>query len=131
MLTANQREAVHYWEVRRLILNALMVGSANLGWGFANSFNVGIDELPGARFSDPGMVSSFCWVFVLLNLAFSVGYAGEYFFQTEPKKKFWPRPARTILLCVISLLLLGLASKAGTRLAYYTSIEKAMYPSQK
>jgi len=131
MLTANQREAVRYWEIRRLIINVLMIGAAYFGWGIANSFNVGIDELPGARFSDPGIATDFCWVFVSLNLVFCVGYAGEYFLQTEPKKKFWPWPARTILLCVISLFLLGLASKAGTRLAYYTSIEKAMYPSKK
>ena len=127
MLTVNQREAVRYWEIRRLILNTLMVGAANLGWGIANSFNVGIDELPGARFSDPGIASDFCWVFVGLNLAFSVGYVGEYFFQTEPKKKFWPRPARTILFFILSLLSLGLAAKAGTRLAYHSSIEKAFY----
>ena len=130
MLTETQREAVKYWEIRRLVLNVLMIGAANFGWGLANSFNVGIDDLPGARVSDPGVISDFVLVFVVLNLAYSLGYIGEYLFQIEPKKKFWPRPARTILLSVIFLLLLAFASKAGSRLAYFTSIEKLRYETK-
>ena len=123
MLNANQRAALRYWEIRRVILNALMIGAADCVWHLANGFNIAIDELPGALLSDPGVISSFVGAMLFFNVVYTLGYAAEFFLQAEPPRKSWPRPGRTILLVVLVVVLTGLAAKTAARLAYYASLE--------
>ena len=104
MQLEQMKQAVSYWEKRRLLFNALLIADAWFSWGISNAFNVGIDDIPGARITDAGVLWRFLAVFGVLNLAFCVGYLADYVLLTNPPKKLWPKPLRSVFLVVACLL---------------------------
>ena len=114
MLLDYQKSAVRYWEKRRLILNALLLAQAWAGWSISNAFNAGIDEIPGARITDPGVLWQFVKIFAVLNVVFSMGYVAEFFSQSATPRKYWPDPIRALLMVLLCLAcVLGLGARAG------------------
>ncbi|MDD2764914.1 MAG: hypothetical protein PHE83_13175 [Opitutaceae bacterium] len=114
MLLEHQKSAVRYWEKRRLIFNALIFAQAWIGWGISNAFNVGIDEIPGARITDAGVLWQFVKIFAVLNIVFSMGYVAEFFSQSHAPRKYWPDPFRALLLVFLCLVCMwGLGARAG------------------
>ena len=71
MHAEQMKSVIRYWEWRRLIFNALLFAAAWLGWTISNAFNAGIDEIPGARLSDPGVIGRFIVMFVILMSLFA------------------------------------------------------------
>ena len=115
-----RKAVIRYWELRRIIFNVLLLADAWLGWSISNAFNVGIDDIPGARLSDPGVLLRFAVMFLVVNIAFCVGYVFD--FTIGRPRKLWPAPFRAILLvaiCVSSLWLSGgYAGKIAKEAAY-------------
>jgi hypothetical protein len=122
MLLDHQKKAIGYWEKRRIILNTFLIVQAWLGWSISNAFNAGIDEIPGARITDPGVLWQFFKIFAGLNVIFCMGYVAEFFFQSPASRKYWPFPIRSLLmvsLCIICLWTLGArASRIAQQSAY-------------
>lgn len=115
MFSDYQKSAIRYWEKRRLILNAILLTDAWISWSISNAFTVGIDDISGAKISDPGVLWQFVKIFAVLNIIFSMGYVAEFFIHAPTPKKYWPTPFRTVfmvLLCVTCLW--GLGSRSGT-----------------
>lgn len=115
MLLEHQKSAVRYWEKRRLILNALFLADAWFSWSISNALNVGVDDIPGARITDPGVLWLFVKIFAGLNIIFSMGYVAEFFSESTKPRKFWPDPVRALLmvsLCLVCFWAMG--ARAGT-----------------
>ncbi len=115
-----RKAVIRYWEFRRIIFNVLLLADAWLGWSISNAFNVGIDDIPGARLSDPGVLLRFAVMFLVVNIAFCVGYVFD--FTIGRPRELWPAPFRAILfvaICVSSLWLSGgHAGKIAKEAAY-------------
>ncbi len=114
MLLDYQKSAVRYWEIRRLILNALLLALAWVGWNISNAFSVAIDDIPGARITDSGVLWQFVKIFAGLNIVFSMGYVAEFLSQSSSPRKYWPNPFRALLMVFLCLVCMwGIWSRAG------------------
>ncbi len=114
MLTAHRNKAAKYWERRRIVFNGLLLLAASFGWGISNAFNVGIDDIPGARVTDPGVLFGFLKIFAYLNIGFCLGYAAEFIWMSDEPRKLWPMPLRPLLLIVLcAVSMWHLSSRAG------------------
>jgi hypothetical protein len=125
VLIEHQKLAVRYWEKRRLILNLLLLTQSWVGWSISNAFNAGIDDIPGARITDPGVLWQFVKIFTGLNIVFSMGYVAEFFSQSSSPRKYWPDPFRMLLMVSLCLVCMwGLGARA-TNIAQQTAYTKA------
>jgi 4-hydroxybenzoate polyprenyltransferase len=123
MLSDHQKSVIRYWEWRRLIFNAVLLADAWFGWWISNMLTTGVDEMPAARLTDPGVIWRFIVAFAILNLGFCIGYAFD--FSIGHPKKFWPRPFRSILfivICVSAIVLGGSHSGRIAKEAAYTKV---------
>ena len=123
MLSDHQKSVIRYWEWRRLIFNALLLADAWFGWSISNMLTTGVDEMPAARLTDPGVIWRFVVAFAILTLGFCIGYAFD--FSIGHPKKFWPRPFRSILfvvICVSAIVLGGSHSGRIAKEAAYTKV---------
>ncbi len=122
MMPEQKTAAIRYWEKRRVIFNALLLIDACIGWNISNAFNAGIDDIPGARITDAGVLWQFAMIFFALNFAFCIGYVAEYFCMANPPRKFWPGHFRSLLLAAICLISMwamgGRAGKIAKEAAY-------------
>lgn len=125
MLTDYRNGAAKYWESRRIIFNLSVLLAAWLGWGVSNAFNVGIDDVPGARVTDPGVLFSFVKLFAVMNAAFCIGYAAEFFCMADTARKWWPAPLRTILLIGLCALAMWCASSWAGSVAREAAYSKS------
>ena len=127
-MSLEHKKAVHYWETRRVVFIACVAFAGHLSWGFSNSFNAGIDELPIARYSAPGVWRILVATFVVLNAVLSMGYVAEFF---AVGRRFWPNPARTLLLLFLTgfgcFYAMGVAAQTADRLSLHQAIGPAMY----
>ncbi len=125
MLLEHQKSALRYWEKRRLILNALLLAQAWVGWSISNAFNAGIDDIPGARITDPGVLWQFVKIFAGLNIVFSMGYVAEFFSQSSSPRKYWPDPIRALVMVFLCLVCMGGLGARATKIAQQASYTKA------
>lgn len=123
MLSDHQKSTIRYWEWRRLIFNALLLADAWLGWSISNALTTGVDEVPAARLTDPGVIRRFAVMFLILNLAFCIGYVVE--FAAGRMKKFWPKPFRSILFVAICVCAIWLHGSNAGRIAKEAAYTKA------
>ena len=115
MLLEHRKSVVRYWERRRLVLNVVLIGQAWIGWSISNAFNAGIDDIPGARITDAGVLWRFVQIFSVLNLVFCMGYVAEFFSLSTAPRKYWPDPLRPLLVVSLCLVCMwGLGNRAST-----------------
>lgn len=110
MIRELRREALAYWEKRRIIYNLLLIPPSWFSWGISQSFTYSIDDREPASLTDPMVILTLVTLFVGANLCYSVVYVLEFFFMSEKRGKLWPYPGRTIFL--IAGCLLGMALSA-------------------
>ncbi len=110
MLQKTKRDAVAYWEKRRIIYNFLLVPASLLAWESSSELTYSIDEGTPARLTDPSVLIALVLLCIGVNLCYTFVYALEFFFFTESPSKFWPKPGRTIFLILGCFLGIWLVS---------------------
>tara|TARA_B100002052_G_C15321172_1_gene349818 strand:- start:66 stop:455 length:390 start_codon:yes stop_codon:yes gene_type:complete len=108
MLRELRREALTYWEKRRILYNLLLVAAGWFGWTFSQSITYHIDDREPASVTNPEVIIALIILFVGANICYSTVYILEFFFMSEKKGKFWPFPGRTIFLilgCILGMML--------------------------
>jgi hypothetical protein len=125
-MTAPQKAAVRYWEIRRVFFVVLVLLWGHFSWGLSNSFNAGIDGMPVARYSDPGVVGSLIAVFFAANAIYSLGYVAEFFLSGW---RFWAKPCRTILFLALFATGCEYAARSAQVLADRLSMHKMIWPA--
>jgi len=118
--------ALRYWEARRIFFILLVLVAGDFAWGISNSFNAGIDDMPGARYTDPGALRSLFAIFVAANAIYSLGYVAEYFLEG---RRWWPNPSRTVLVWVLSLAACLYAIRSAQVVADRLSMRKMIWPA--
>ena len=126
-MTSAQKSAVRYWELRRAVFVLLILGAGDFGWGISNVFNVRVDDLPVARYSELGSWGGAIMTFLALNALFSMGYVAEYFFEGRRR---WTKPSRTLLFLGLTILGCFHAIGTGGLMSDRLSLRKAMWPAE-
>lgn len=111
MISDLRKEAIRYWEKRRVIYNLLLIPPSWLSWEISQSFTYSIDDREPASFYDPQVLLTVGFLFIGANICYCAVYAMEFFFMSEKTRKFWPFPGRAILLIMGCLLGMALASQ--------------------
>jgi hypothetical protein len=104
--TSLDKRNVKYWERRRIVFNFVLLAASWAGWSLSNGFNVGVDQIHGARITDPGVVWRLVVVFVIYNIAFSIGYVIDVAFGENRRSSLvlrMLRPAFVVMLCLVSM----------------------------
>jgi len=115
MIVELRREALAYWEKRRIIYNLLLVPPAWYSWGISQSFTYSIDDREPASLTDPIVILTLVILFIAANLCYSAVYVLEFCFMSEKRGKFWPFPGRIIFLIVGCLLGMALSAQNMSR----------------
>jgi hypothetical protein len=110
MLQKTKRDAVAYWEKRRIVYNFLLVPASLLAWEFSSELTYSIDEGTPARLTDPPVLFALVILCIGANLCYTFVYALEFLFLAESPSRFWPKPGRMIFLILGCLLGIWFAS---------------------
>lgn len=116
MLSNTKRQAVIYWEKRRLIYNLLLAPPSWLAWQVSSELTYHIDDGTPASLTDPQVIASLVFLCFAANICYSFVYVLEFFFLAESPRKLWPFPGRTICLILGCILGIILASRAMSQL---------------
>lgn len=112
MIQRIKRDAVAYWEKRRIVYNFLLVPTSLVAWETSSELTYAIDDGTPARLTDPLVLFALVVLFIGANLCYTFVYALEFLFLAESPNKFWPNPGRTIFLILGCLLGIWFASGA-------------------
>lgn len=110
MLHKTKRDALAYWEKRRVVYNLLLIPASLFAWGISSELTYSIDEGTPAKLTDLPVLFALVILCIGANLCYTFVYALEFIFLAESSSKFWPKPGRTIFLILGCLLGIWFAS---------------------
>ena len=116
MFQKTKRDAVTYWEKRRILYNVLLVPPSLIAWEFSSELTYAIDDGTPAKLTDPAVLFALVVLCICANLCYTLVYTLEFLFLAESPSKFWPNPGRTILLILGCLLGIWFASGTMSQL---------------
>jgi hypothetical protein len=123
MLQKAKRDAVTYWEKRRILYNFLLVPPSLLAWEVSSELTHAIDDGIPARLTDPVVLFALVVLCIGANLCYTFVYTLEFLFLAESPSRFWPNPGRTIFLILGCLLgiwfAIGTMSQMQVNMAEY------------
>lgn len=112
MLSDTKRQALLYWEKRRLIYNLLLVPPSWFAWQFSSELTYHIGDQTPASLTDPQVIVALVFLCFAANICYSFVYVLEFFFLAESPGKLWPFPGRTIFLILGCILGMVFAAQA-------------------
>jgi len=110
MIRSLKNDAFRYWEKRRIIYNLILFIAGWLAWTVSQEFSYHIDDAKPASISDPQVILSLIFLFIVVNLCYTFAYVIEFLMIAEDKIRWWPFPGRTLLLIIGCLLGFWVAS---------------------
>ncbi len=131
MKATDHRVALRFWEIRRVIFTLAISAPAYLGWEISIGLNSGIDDLPVPHFFDPYVFTQFVAAFVLANVAYSMCYVFEYFVEPTTFRDTTVSLMRAALLTLLLCCGAFTSFAVGGRIAHTSSLQLAVFPSQR
>ena len=113
-----RKEAIRYWERRRIIWTLILVPPSVVAYLFASGLALGIGS-PGApgAFGYPMVAALFCLAAFGANICYSFVYAIEFWMAGRDAEDDYRANGRRILFFLGCLLGIGLAFAGGQRIA--------------
>lgn len=108
MIKDLKKEAIAYWEKRRIIYNLLLAAAAFVGWQISSELTYNIDDSYPASLLDPKVMLAFVVCCLVANVCYSLCYILEFLFISENPIQKWKFPGRAIVFslgCIIGLIL--------------------------
>ena len=127
-MTIDQRAAVRYWEVRRILFLLLVAPAAQFGWGMAISLNSELDGFPVPNVSDPYVYVQFAVAAVLANVGYSLGYVLEFFTAASIDARPSRKRLRSALFVALCLCGVYAAFGIGGRIAHTAALQMYAFP---
>ncbi|HUS37048.1 MAG TPA: hypothetical protein VM680_17010 [Verrucomicrobiae bacterium] len=110
-ITEVKREAVHYWEWRRIAYNAALVLPALLGFhsGATAAARTGLVRDGGTEM----VILLFALWAIPANICYAFAYALEFLFGTEEESSWWLESGRSTAFVLGTLLAMAFALFGG------------------
>jgi len=99
MTTDYRKQAIKYWERRRIFFNIIILIMFLATWPISRAFTAGSDDKIPAQLSDPIVIIHIAISFLICNIGYSIVYALEFFFYTPESGAFWPSRGRFLIFC--------------------------------
>jgi hypothetical protein len=116
-----KRDAIQYWEKRRVIWNLLLVLPAYFSYSIGAGLAAGIGDT--AAFGLPMVLAMFCFAAVGANICYCFAYVAEFWLAGTGAEKTYRENGRLLLFILGCLIGLGLAFSGGSAIAL------AQYPT--
>jgi hypothetical protein len=120
MTDGYRKQAIRYWEWRRLPFNVIIFVMLLVTWPISQAFTAGIDDKIPASLTEPLVIAHVAVSFMICNVCYSIVYALEFFFCRPQPEGFWPTRGR-LLVFLAGCLFVVLASRP-----HFSAIEQQL-----
>ncbi len=110
-----RREAIRYWERRRIVWNLILVPPSVFAYMFAAGIAIGIGDQ--RQFGYPMVAALFCFAAVGANICYSLAYVIEFWVAGRDAEDAYRTTGRRLLFALGCLVGIGLALAGGRDIA--------------
>ena len=110
-----KKEAIRFWELRRIIWNLLLIPPSLFGYVFAAGVAVAVDDSP--QFGLPIVAVLFCFSAVGANICYSLAYVIEFWAAGRSCEEGYRVKGRRLLFGLGCFIGIGLALSGGRNIA--------------
>ncbi|MGV3771745.1 MAG: hypothetical protein ACO1QB_02515 [Verrucomicrobiales bacterium] len=106
-----RKDAIHYWERKRIAHNFLLVLPALLGYGLYTGISAGVGD--ERRLSGLEVIFIFIISALAANICYSFCYTLEFIFGVKANNERWSRFWRPLLFVLGTLFAMALSLEGG------------------